>query len=312
MSQLTIFLLAVALVFVALVFLARRALARRHWALRVAGGIGLLVLSAVLVTFVESERVRRVRYDPPQQPLVIPDDSASLARGAHLVTVLGCPSCHGENLGGKVLFDQPGVATLIAPNLTTGPGGRGGEYSDAELARTLRYGIRRNGQALFAMPTPEFHSLADQDLAAVIARVRRMPPVASTLPETHIGVLGRIGIATGKYRPTRELLPRAAPRPQVPPSGVMVEHGRYLAHAICAECHGSESGVAPVPAGQPPRMDVLGGYELPALVRALREGIAQDGRRLGPLMRPDRVGQLTDEEVAALQLYFRSRLAGRA
>jgi mono/diheme cytochrome c family protein len=160
------------------------------------------------------------------------------------------------------------------------------------------------------MPTPEFHSLADADLGAVIAHLRRVPPVASSVPPTRIRWLGRVGIATGKYPPSRELLHLAAPRPEVPPTGVTVAHGRYLAHAICTECHDPDGEVTPVAPGKAPHMNVLGSYEVTDLARAVREGIAQDGRTLGPMMRSGRLGALTDEEVAALQLYFRSRIAG--
>ena len=329
MSRLAGFLLVVLGTFVVLMLVGRALLARSRrplpgdsageslaigvagWLLRLSGWLALLLVAAAMVTYISSERTLRTRHDVPLPALVIPSDPASLARGAHLVTLLGCPSCHGKDLGGKVFYDEPGVARLVAPNLTRGLGGLGAEYSDAELARAIRFGVRRTGQALFVMPTPEFHSLADADLGAVIAHLRRVPPVASTVPPTRIKWLGRLGIATGRYRPAREQLHLAAPRPDVPPSGVTVEHGRYLAHAICTECHDPTGDVTPVAAGAPPHMNVLGAYEVESLARALRTGVAQDGRKLDPtMMRPDRQGALTDEEVAALQLYFRSRIAG--
>jgi mono/diheme cytochrome c family protein len=330
MSRLVVFLLVVLGTFAVLVLVGRALVSRSRtplpgdsageslaigavgWLLRLSGWLALLLLAAAMVTYISSERTLRARHDVPLPAIAVPSDAASLARGAHLVTVLGCPACHGKDLGGKVFFDEPGVARLVASNLTSGLGGVGTEYSDAELARALRYGVRRTGHALFVMPTPEFHSLADADLGAVIAHLRRVPPVASSVPPTRIKWLGRIGIATGKYLPSRELLHLAAPRPDVPPTGVTVEHGRYLAHAICTECHSPEGEVTPVAQGEPPHMNVLGGYEVAALTRAVREGIAQDGRKLAPMMWPGRLGALTDEEVAALHLYFRSRIAGGA
>jgi mono/diheme cytochrome c family protein len=327
MSRLAAFLLVVLGTFATLMLLGRVLVARSRrplpgdsagevlaigaagWLLRLSGWLALLALAAAMVTYISSERTLRARHDVPLPAIAIPSDPASLARGEHLVTVLGCRACHGSDLGGKVFFDEPGVARLVAPDLTSGLGGKGAEYGDQELARALRYGVRRTGQALFAMPTPEFHSLADADLGAVIAYLRRVPPVPSTVPPTRIRWLGRLGIATGRYRPSREDLHLAAPRPAVPPSGVTVEHGSYLAHAICAECHSPDGPVRPVAPGSAPHMDVLGGYEVAGLTRALREGIARDGRKLAPRMRPERLGALTDEEIAALQLYLRSRLA---
>ncbi|HEX5631961.1 MAG TPA: c-type cytochrome [Gemmatimonadales bacterium] len=283
------------------------------WMLRLSGWFALLLISAVAVTYISSERTLRARHDAPYPDVAVPSDSASLARGAHLATVLGCPACHGRDLGGNIFFDEPGVARLVAPNLTRGPGGRGAEYTDQELARALRFGVRRTGQVLFVMPTAEFHSLSDADLGAVIAYVRSAPPVPSTMPPTHIKWLGRVGIATGKYLPSREYLHLAAPRPEATPTGVTVEHGRYIAHAICSECHDPEGEVTKAPKGKPPHMNVLSAYDVEGLKRATREGIAMDGRKLDQsMMRPERVGQLTDDELAALQLYFRSRLAASA
>lgn len=282
------------------------------WMMRLSGWLVLLLVSAAMVTYLLSERTLRRRLDLPLPSVMVPSDSAALARGAHLVTVLGCPSCHGSDLGGKVFFDEPGVARLVAPNLTRGPGGRGAEYSDMELARAIREGVRRTGQQLFVMPTAEFHSLTDADLGAVVAAVRRFPPKASTYPPSRIKWLGRVGIATGKYPVSRDYLPEAAPRPATTPSGVTLEHGRYLAHAICTECHVATGEVEQVAPGEAPHMNVLAAYDVDGLKRATREGVAMDGRTLRPAMNPARQGALTDEELAALQVYFRSRLAGAA
>ena len=317
MSQLALFLLEVAALFVLLLVPARRAMAGRWprgvsgWMLRMLGSVALLVATGAAAVGIESARARGARFAPAVEPLAIPDDSAALARGAHLADVLGCRGCHGPDLAGTVFFDEPGVARLVAPDLTGGAGGVGAAYGDEDFVRALRYGVRKSGQALFAMPTKEFHSLADADVASVIAWVRRRPPVPSTLPETHIGWLGKVGIATGKYRPSREELAHAAPRPATAPSGLTVEHGRYLAHAICTECHADSGPVGPVRPGEPPHLDVLAGYEVPELTRAVREAVARDGRKLSPMMSPARQGRLTDEEIAALQLYLRSRLSGR-
>ncbi|MCU0620276.1 MAG: cytochrome c [Gemmatimonadales bacterium] len=330
MGRLLFFLVDVVAIFALLMLLGRLLVARSRvpqpgdsaaetvalgavgWLLRLSGWLVLLLVSAAAVTYMLSERTLRRRLDIPLPALAVPSDSAALARGAHLVPLLGCPGCHGSDLGGKVFFEERGVARLVAPNLTRGPGGRGADYSDMELARALREGVRRNGQPLFAMPTAEFHSLSDADLGAVIAHVRRVPPVASIVPPTRIWWLGRLGIATGRYPVSRDFLPDTAPRPVATPSGATVEHGRYLAHAICTECHLATGEVERVARGEPPHMDVLAAYDAAGLRRVVSHGVAQDGRTLRPMMGGGRFAGLTDEELAALQVYFRSRLAGAA
>ncbi|HKW10579.1 MAG TPA: hypothetical protein VJO33_09375, partial [Gemmatimonadaceae bacterium] len=65
-------------------------------------------------------------------------------RGRPLATaVLDCTGCHGEDLGGNVMFDVPPVARLVALNLTSGANGaavRYTSYSDwpAALSRGRR------------------------------------------------------------------------------------------------------------------------------------------------------------------------------
>ncbi len=85
------------------------------------GIVGLVVL-AVGVLFALSSRAVGKKYAVTAHPVAVPTDSASLARGAHLVeAVVACRDCHGENLGGGALAMGP-VGTFVGPNLTSGTG----------------------------------------------------------------------------------------------------------------------------------------------------------------------------------------------
>jgi mono/diheme cytochrome c family protein len=55
--------------------------------------------------------------------IVIPADSAAVARGAHLYVVHACRDCHGANGAGRVVLDNPLMGRLVARNLTRGKGG---------------------------------------------------------------------------------------------------------------------------------------------------------------------------------------------
>ncbi|HMN31356.1 MAG TPA: hypothetical protein PKE45_24610, partial [Caldilineaceae bacterium] len=82
----------------------------------------------------------------------IPGDAAAIQRGEHIATTIGlCKRCHGENLGGKVDFAVPGLVTIPTPNLTSGAGGIGSEYSDEDWVRAIRHGVGRDGRALMLM-----------------------------------------------------------------------------------------------------------------------------------------------------------------
>ena len=100
-----------------------------------------------------------------------PTDAAAIAEGGRLARILGCHDCHGEHLEGRLFFSEPHVADLVAPNLSR----LVPSYSDAELARAIRHGIRRDGTGLFAMPSASFFHLSDEDLGRLIAYLRRQP-----------------------------------------------------------------------------------------------------------------------------------------
>jgi hypothetical protein len=100
------------------------------------------------------------------------------------------------------MFDDPLVAKVWAPNLTLVAATAG----DAQLAAAIRQGIGRDGRALWIMPSALFSRLSPEKLASVVAAVRELPRGGSPKPDIGIGPLGRIGIATGKFRPAPALI----------------------------------------------------------------------------------------------------------
>src|SRR5262245_26178019 len=76
------------------------------------------------------------KYDVPALALQASTDPVVIDRGKHLAESLGgCASCHGPDLGGKVGEAMGPLGQLHSPNLTTGKGGVGKQYSDGQLAR---------------------------------------------------------------------------------------------------------------------------------------------------------------------------------
>ena len=56
-------------------------------------------------------------YAIPTVALSIPTDPASIIEGRRLATVRGCVGgCHGKEAEGVVMFDEPMIARLVAPN----------------------------------------------------------------------------------------------------------------------------------------------------------------------------------------------------
>jgi hypothetical protein len=73
-------------------------------------------------------------------------------------------------------------------------------YSNPDLARLLRHGVRPNGTGVAVMPSSVFYHLDDADLGGLIAYLRTLPDKGSgTLPSTTMPLPARIGDVAGKY-----------------------------------------------------------------------------------------------------------------
>ncbi|WP_407935827.1 cytochrome c [Cupriavidus necator] len=102
-----------------------------------------------------------------------------------------------------------------------------------------------------------------------------------------------------------------------------IERGRYLARiANCVACHTSEGG-KPFAGGLPIRTAVgtihstnitpdagsgIGAYTLAEFDRAVRHGVARDGKRLYPAMPYPSYARMRPEDVAALYAYLRAEV----
>jgi mono/diheme cytochrome c family protein len=110
------------------------------------------------------------------EQVAIPTDAASIERGKHLATLL-CSDCHGANLAGTDFFSDPGLGAMHAKNLTSGKGGVGASYTDADFVRALRHGIRPDGTSVFVMPSTDFRYAERSGFGSIIAYLKQVPPV---------------------------------------------------------------------------------------------------------------------------------------
>src|SRR5262249_30649704 len=100
----------------------------------------LVVLLGIVAGFGYQRFARRRDrvYAESLQPLAA---STDLARGGHLVhTIAGCAKCHGEDLSGRVLGDDPAMH-LVAPNLTQGRGSVVRGYGTQDWLRAIARGV---------------------------------------------------------------------------------------------------------------------------------------------------------------------------
>lgn len=278
------------------------------------GGLLLLLIVVAGGLVVAGSIQYGKRYDIPVAAVPIPTDAAALARGEHIAKAISlCTDCHGENLEGKIYFEAPGMVSIPTPNLTSGAGGVGSFYTDEDWVRAIRHGVGHDGRALMVMPSQTFHNLSDEDLGAVIAYVKSMPPVDNVLPARRLEPLGRAMIGLGIFPPSAvDQIDPTAPIPAAPEMGVTAAHGEYLA-AACKECHGANLSGKPF---GPPGQEVLtpnltpggdlGSWSEEDFLTALHTGVTPSGRQLSEDMPWRAFGQMNDEELESIWLYLQS------
>lgn len=164
--------------------------------------------------------------------------AAAIARGRYLShAVCECFECHSPlydddrvlpietKLGAGDILNEK--TRLVAPNITPDPETGAGRWTDDQLVRAIRQGISHDGRRLsVVMPYPTLSILTNDDVHAIVAYLRSLPPVRNELP---------------KWVPLRVAeLPPDPPGPPATPSDLATRKGRgaYLAHlARCVHCH---------------------------------------------------------------------------
>jgi cytochrome c553 len=269
--------------------------------------ISVVVVALVVVYVVVGSHLNRT-YRFPDAGVAAATDSAALDRGRHLVEVIGkCSGCHGADYGGKVVADNFMFGRLWASNLTAGKGGIG-EFTDADLERAVRHGVRRDGRPLVFMPAEAYGAMSDRELAALIGYLRRLPPVDREVPAPRVAPVARTLYLVGGFPllPV-ELVDHTTPRQEVK-AGVTVEYGRYLATiGGCRACHGMALKGDANPDAPPIDPERLHAWTEADFFRALREGRRPDGTVLDPEKMPwVQSGRMTDDEIRAVWRYLRS------
>ena len=286
------------------------------WLGIVAGGLVAVLILAGLGMMISTNLRFNKQYNINVEPVPIPSDEASLAVGRHW-SEMHCQVCHGPDLGGGTVFEEPSLAVVDAPNLTSGQGGVAASYTDEDWIRAIRHGVKKDGTSVFIMASNDFYYLSDQDLGSVIAYVKSVPPVDRETRPPAMAPLGKVLYALGAFGDLlhAETIPHDAPRPASPPAGVTLEYGEYLVNANgCRTCHGEPlSGGKPADPNSPLAPNLTPGGELIAwseddFARALREGITPGGHQLNPVFMPwQGLGKMTDDELSAVWLYLQSQ-----
>ena len=206
-------------------------------------GITLLLLVAILTVAVAMKQ--NEKYNAPYPDIKASADSNVINRGKHPVfSSAHCAGCHSNSNSNSLL--QPGIepsltggfqfkleiGNIYSKNITSDKETGIGKLTDAEIARTLYYGVRSDGRAMFDfMP---FHNVSESDMQAIISNLRTQKPVIHKVPENEYNAMGKIVKAF--------LLEPTGPSGNIPKSmapDTSVQYGSYLINSVgnCGGCH---------------------------------------------------------------------------
>ena len=249
----------------------------------------------------------------------------SLERGTYLVEgPAGCGNCHtpigaegfvqGAELSGRLVEENPAF-TAVAANIT--PASRISTWSDAELARAIREGIRPDGTVIGPpMPISLYRGLSDDDLGSIILYLRQVPAVENDPGQS----VYHIPLPPAYGPPVESVV--------APAQGVTAEYGAYLAGPVahCMECHTTFGEMGPMfdshlgaggnefhgPWGvsvsanlTPHPEDGLTGYTDADLDGMIRHGVRPNGTPMMPPMGYPFYAKMTDADLAAIIAYLR-------
>ncbi len=254
-------------------------------------------------------------YDIPVPNLSRSTDPAVIARGDHLVhSLAGCgvADCHGADLAGGHVVDLGPVGKMAAPNITGS--GLGAAYSDGELARIIRHGIKKDGRSVRLMPAQDLTWLPDSEVVAIVSYLRTVPNVDRPNGTTSVGTLGKVLDRQNKFhwdvaRMIDHAKVESPPAPEPTPA-----YGGYLGR-LCTGCHGEGFSGGPIP-GAPPSIPVplnltpdktgLGDWSYEDFDKLMKTGVRKSGRKLDPFMPVESWKNFDDTEMHALWSYLRT------
>jgi mono/diheme cytochrome c family protein len=277
--------------------------------------IGLILVAGIVLYLLGNARLNKT-YNFPASNLTVPTDAASIERGKHRAEVL-CQGCHGKDLSGENNWFSAGpLGTIDSANLTSGEGGVGLEYkSDEDYVRAVRHGIDPQGKPIFMPAVTSTAHLSDEDLGAIIAYVKSVPPVDHKTNGQHFTPLARILLAVGVLGK----LPVEAVSHEVhvtaPEAGATAAFGEYMVNTHdCHLCHGPNlnGGPHPDPTIKKISPNLTPGGELAfwteeQFINTIRTGTTPGGHQLDPKLMPwDYYRNFNDEELKAIWAYLQS------
>jgi mono/diheme cytochrome c family protein len=271
---------------------------------RVMISLVILIALAIATLYIWSSLLLNKKYDVPFTKLNIPTDTASIQEGDRLVYIEHCRDCHGEQLTGRVFDKFKDTAELVGPNLTT----LIGAYSNEELERVIRHGVKKNGTSVFFMPSNMYYELKDEAVEKIIAYLRTLKPLPSPphVPASTIYYpLGRLQLIQGRFPPRASLINHTAPRQYANHDTSQIAFGRYLTMTACSNCHGKDLKGT----GKRPNLVIAAAYTKEQFYHLIKTGEGGLGRKnLGQMseLAEKHFSHLRDAEIDAVYTFLKT------
>jgi len=219
--------------------------ARGRWRWRrivVALTAGALITGALLVWGWSS---RTVQVNPAPSA-ALPQDGATVARGAYLARLGNCAACHTA-AGGRGYAGGRGIptpfGTVYSGNLTPDEATGLGRWDADDFWRAMHDGRGRDGRALVpAFPYTAFTRITRDDSDALWAYLRSLPPVTNTARPHELRFPYNTALAIEAWRALYFEPGVFTPEPS---RSAEWNRGAYLIQGLghCAACHAPRNGL---------------------------------------------------------------------
>ena len=249
-------------------------------------------------------------------------------RGDYLVnTIMTCGNCHtpkgppaaiaGKDFSGGLSWDEPPFM-VTASNITQDKDTGIGAWSDADIEKVLRTGIRPNGTPIaMVMPTNFYEIISVRDMKAIVAYLRTIKPVANKVPDPIYKMPQVHHAFPGAETPYTEAM-----------MSDKLKKGFYLATiGHCLECHtpmgprgrefatklGTGGFEFPGPWGVSVSRNItaskpkgIGEWTDAEIKNAITQGVRKDGSKLKPPMGFPYYAHMTDGDLDDVIAYLRT------
>ena len=168
--------------------------------------------------------------------------------------------------------------------------------------------------AIGFMPSNAYAHVSDEDLGALVAYLKQLPPVDNELGDRQFQMPGKMifGLMAYNSLPVNQI-DHAAVGGSAVPAGVTAAYGEYLTQiGACHDCHAADlaGNTDPNSAGMGPNITtggVLANYNGSQFLAFMRSGMTPDGRQVDGVEMPWlEYRHQSDDELQALYTYLES------